>query len=214
MAKNKDSSGPSNKKRKKTENSESFLTMFEMNPLLARMKASISENSLHDIEVEPSLKAGMLALDAMKEERTDRNSSKSDDAKHHATSNEEEKEEIRSPEVDEYVDDIWQQLSNSKIDLQYACVGYTFGTHRAILDNDLLVTLLITYGYPINAVVAFIDDFLEASKEAEDAPILMTNSHVDRIYSDVKTLPHLDPDSKSKKKKPTKKKDGKNKKTK
>ena len=75
------------------------------------------------------------------------------------------------------VDDIWSRLDNGVIDIKYATVGYG-PNGRLILDHDILVTLLINYGYKIDDVLAFIDDFNSMSENDNYFPLVMMNSHV------------------------------------
>ena len=89
------------------------------------------------------------------------------------------------------VDDIWSRLDNGAIDIKYATVGYG-PNGRLILDHDILVTLLINYGYKIDDVLAFIDDFNGMSENDNDFPLVMMNSHVYDIYENVNPIVRYD----------------------
>lgn len=184
--------GKSRKKRRQIASSTStdIPGIAETKPI-AKMKASISKSILSDIEIEPHLKAGMDALDGTKTSLKTplKPSSPAEEDDH-----------------DPLVDDIWEQLGEENIDLSYASVGYVMTSGRMILDNDLLVSLLINYGYQISEILKFIDEFNEMGKEDDKIPLVAVSSHMDRIYSEVEKLPHLIEPSENKKKKP--KKDG------
>lgn len=163
---------------------------------IAKMKASISKNTLSDIEIEPHLKAEMDSLDDVK------------------TSTKMQSMSTSTLEEDDYdlqVNDIWEQLGEENIDLSYASVGYVMTSGRMILDNDLLVSLLINYGYQINVVLKFIDEFNEMGKEDDKIPLVVVSSHMDHIYSEVEKLPHLIEPSENKNKKNSKRDGGKRK---
>ena len=96
-------------------------------------------------------------------------------------------EKSRSKEDAEAIDNIWEHLSNGDIDLKYATVGYGFNG-RPILDHDLFVNLLINYGFAIGPILEFIDDFNDMSAEDDDFPMVMMNSYMSTIYSEVKSL--------------------------
>ena len=89
------------------------------------------------------------------------------------------------------VDDIWSRLDNGAIDIKYATVGYG-PNGRLILDHDILVTLLINYGYKIDDVLAFIDDFNGMSENDNDFPLVMMNSHVYDIYENINPIVRYD----------------------
>lgn len=98
---------------------------------------------------------------------------------------------LKRGKLDEFsikvVEDIWKRISSGEVNLYYATVGYGLN-ERPILDYDILVNLLINYGYRIDDVMAFIDDFTSVSAEDDTFPMLMMNSHVREIYEDVKHL--------------------------
>lgn len=150
---------------KDAESSSSVLASFESSKPVAKMKISPEEKRIKLVEVSSTSRR-----------------SKSVDVK----------TAPKSGKVDSFtikvIEDIWNRISSSEVNLYYATVGYGFNG-RPILDHDILVNLLINYGYKINDVMAFIDDFNDVSLEDDTFPMLMMNSHVHEIYEDVK---HLD----------------------
>lgn len=82
---------------------------------------------------------------------------------------------------------IWKYLSLGKIDLSYASIGQTVDG-RAILDYDILINMLMTYGLYIDDALAFIDDFVEQSKDADESPIIMMNRYTTTIAQEIEPL--------------------------
>jgi hypothetical protein len=83
---------------------------------------------------------------------------------------------------------MWKCMSLGKIDISYACVGYSFSTGQPILDYSAFVDLLVNYGFAIQDVMSFIDEFAECSKEDNNAPIVMTNLNIARIMTEVEPI--------------------------
>ena len=89
----------------------------------------------------------------------------------------------RIPEVD----DIWKNLQSGKIDISYALAGYSYDGHP-ILNQDELVSLLINYGFSIQAVMPFIDEFAECAKDDPNGPIVMYSANSTRIVTEVEPI--------------------------
>ena len=118
---------------------------------IARMKVSIAKKSIIETESASLLKN--------KEEPDFISNDSSRDSSKTSTSKALKKKK-RSKELVNAIDSIWEYLNAGNIDLGYAIVGYAFNG-RAILDHDIFVNLLINYGFKIDVVLAFIDDFNE-----------------------------------------------------
>jgi len=145
---------------------------------VARMKVSIAKKSIIETESAPLLKN--------KEEPDFISNDSSCDSSKTSTSKALKKKK-RSKELVNAIDSIWEYLNAGNIDLGYAIVGYAF-SGRAILDHDIFVNLLINYGFKIDVVLAFIDDFNEVSLEDDDFPIVMISSYMQKIYEEVNNL--------------------------
>jgi hypothetical protein len=145
---------------------------------VARMKVSIAKKSIIETESDSLLKN--------KEEPDFISNDSSGDSSKTSTSKALKKKK-RSKELVNAVDSIWEYLNAGNIDLGYAIVGYAF-SGRAILDHDIFVNLLINYGFKIDVVLAFIDDFNEVSLEDDDFPIVMISSHMQKIYEEINNL--------------------------
>ena len=85
------------------------------------------------------------------------------------------------------IDLIWKYMSLGKIDISYACVGYTYDG-RPVLDHSAFVDLLVNYGFAVNDTVQFIDEFVNCAKDNDTSPIVMTNINVARITTEIKPL--------------------------
>lgn len=82
---------------------------------------------------------------------------------------------------------MWKCMSLGKIDISYACVGYSL-SGQPVLDYSIFVDLLVNYGFAIQDVMSFINEFAECAKEDNTAPIIMTNSNVSRIMTEIKPI--------------------------
>ena len=90
---------------------------------------------------------------------------------------------IKDPEVEA----IWKNLGLGKIDISYACIGYTHDG-RMVLLQDELISLLINYGFTIQPIMMFIDDFAENTREDDSAPIIMYSANTAQIMTEVEPL--------------------------
>ena len=161
----------SKKKTEETGNQSSSLLAFESSKPVARMKISPESKRIKLVDVSSN---GENSLNRRGEKKISVKTSP-------------KRRKLDSFTI-EVIEDIWKRISSGDVNLYYATVGYGFNG-RPVLDHDILVNLLINYGYKINDVMAFIDDFNDVSSEDDAFPMLMMNSHVHEIYEDVK---HLD----------------------
>lgn len=178
-----DSSGHKKKRKReskkldsKLDSSESFLGLLSSERPVAVGKVSIAKKSLHSIEI-PAEKLSAISSSSSKPSASTALSKKK--SKTPSSGSEEEKMEV--------VEDIWANIDKGMVDVGYAIIGYTC-TGRPILEHDVLVTLLISYGYKIDHVLAFIDDFNAMSQEDDSFPIIMMNANVHNIYESVEPL--------------------------
>ena len=85
------------------------------------------------------------------------------------------------------VDLIWKNLGLGKIDMSYACVGYTLDG-RPVLSQDELISLLISYGFNMPAIMLFIDDFAKHAEKDGTSPIVMYSVNTARIMTEIKPI--------------------------
>ena len=96
--------------------------------------------------------------------------------------------EVSTSNVDEKaIDAIWKHMGLGHIDISYACVGYSMDG-RPILNYDDFMNLLLTYGFGVNDVIAFIDDFANHSLEDKTSPIVMFTSNASAICTSIKPI--------------------------
>lgn len=89
------------------------------------------------------------------------------------------------------VDMIYKSIKSGKVDLSYAMVGHT-SLGRAILDYDVLVKLLVEYGFQVEAVLCFIEELSSKSSGDDRFPIVMVSLQSSKIYQDVSPLASLE----------------------
>lgn len=78
-------------------------------------------------------------------------------------------------------------LNDGKIDIGYACIGYSLDG-RPVLNYRNLMDLLVASGFtPVDAI-SFIDDFALNSKKAKTSPIIMTDVNTGKILTEVKKI--------------------------
>ena len=85
------------------------------------------------------------------------------------------------------VDMIWKNLGLGKIDMSYACVGYTLDG-RPVLSQDELISLLISYGFNMPAIMLFIDDFAKHAEKDGTSPIVIYSVNTARIMTEIKPI--------------------------
>jgi len=123
---------------------------------LAKLKVSVKDRSIENAELPNSIKAPQMQKNKSLEDQK------------------------KLPEVDE----IWRNLGLGKIDISYACCGYTLDG-RPILNQDDFINLLINYGFTMQAIMPFIEDFAEQSMQLDTAPIVMYSANTAKILSDI-----------------------------
>ena len=82
---------------------------------------------------------------------------------------------------------IWKNLGLGKIDISYACVGYTLDG-RPVLSQDYFIDLLVNYGFNMSAIMLFIDDFAKHAKKDDISPIVMYSMNTARIMTEIKPI--------------------------
>lgn len=82
---------------------------------------------------------------------------------------------------------IWQMLNDGKIDIGYACIGYSLDG-RPVLNYRNLVDLLVASGFTPADAISFIDDFALNSKKAKTSLIIMTDVNTGKILTEVKKI--------------------------
>lgn len=92
------------------------------------------------------------------------------------------------PDTRKVMDDIWKRIDREEISFWCAVVGYDQVSGRAILDEDIIVITLINYGYHIQYIVPFIDEYQEVLSK-EGGPIIMMDIKRDQVYSNVDKIP-------------------------
>ena len=85
------------------------------------------------------------------------------------------------------VDLIWKNLGLGKIDISYACIGYTLDG-RPVLSHDEFVNLLVNYGFNIQAIILFIDDFAKHAEKDDTSPIVMYSVNTASIMTEIKPV--------------------------
>ena len=85
------------------------------------------------------------------------------------------------------IDAIWKHLGLGHIDISYACVGYSMDG-RPILNHDEFVNLLINYGFKVQDILPFIDDFSEHSSDDKKSPIIMYTANTTAIMTNIEPI--------------------------
>jgi hypothetical protein len=85
------------------------------------------------------------------------------------------------------IDDIWKHLGLGHIDISYACIGYSLDG-RPILNHDDFVNLLVNYGFSINDIVPFIEDFASHSLKDNKSPIVMFTANASAIMTNIEPI--------------------------
>ena len=93
----------------------------------------------------------------------------------------------RKKAADPGVEEVWRKLQDGSIDMSYACVGYSYDG-RPVLEYNLVVDLLVQYGFKGDDVYKFIDEFAELSTKDGSSPIVMTNANTARMMVEVEPL--------------------------
>lgn len=85
------------------------------------------------------------------------------------------------------IDDIWKHLGLGHIDISYACVGYSMDG-RPVLSYDDFMNLLVTYGFKVQDVLKFIEDFASHSTSDEKSPIVMFTTNSSAIMTNIEPI--------------------------
>ena len=92
-----------------------------------------------------------------------------------------------SQKKDPDIDLIWKNLGLGKIDMSYACIGYT-DDGRPVLSRDDMTNLLMAYGFNIGPILDFIDDFAKCSYNDPKAPIVIYPRNMANIMRDIEPI--------------------------
>lgn len=85
------------------------------------------------------------------------------------------------------IDAIWKHLGLGHIDISYACIGYSMDG-RPILNHDEFVNLLVNYGFKIQDILPFIDDFASHSENDKKSPIVMFTANESAIMTSIEPI--------------------------
>ena len=85
------------------------------------------------------------------------------------------------------IDEIWKHLGLGHIDISYACAGYSMDG-RPILNHNELVDLLINYGFKIQDILPFIEDFASHSMNDNKSPIVMYSANTSAIMTSIEPI--------------------------
>ena len=83
---------------------------------------------------------------------------------------------------------IWNDINDGKVNLTYAIAGYTYGDRLPIFNSQDLTMLLIQYGYDLQAIKEFIQDFVDVHDKNPNTPIVMVSANLANIYLSVKPI--------------------------
>ena len=143
---------------------------------IGRVQVSLEPMSIVPIEIQEELVGETMARS--------KKSKKDDSAKAEVASNGISLEQDADKKA---VDAIWKHLGLGHIDISYACIGYSMDG-RPILNHDELVSLLVNYGFNIQDVLPFIDDFASHSAEDNKSPIVMYTANTSAIMTSIEPI--------------------------
>lgn len=83
---------------------------------------------------------------------------------------------------------IWNDINDGKVNLTYAIAGYTYGDRLPIFNSQDLTMLLIQYGYDLQTIKEFIQDFVDVHDKNPNTPIVMVSANLANIYLSVKPI--------------------------
>ena len=86
---------------------------------------------------------------------------------------------------------IWQAIEGDRILLGYAITGYDWATGKPVYDYDVMVDLLINYGYRIGPILVFMDEFANSIWPDGTKRIVVNSSHRVDIHRDIEPLPDI-----------------------
>ena len=84
----------------------------------------------------------------------------------------------------EAVAKIWELVNSAKIDINYACVGYT-ASGQVVLDYRHLIDLIVASGFSSIDAIVFIDELAFSTKKTKNSPIVMTDIHTAKILTEI-----------------------------
>ena len=100
-----------------------------------------------------------------------------------------EKDQAYGEYAEKSIRHIWEGFETDKIFLFHARVGAEYTKMFPIYDQSHMVDLLINYGYRIDVILMFLDEFARSSWKSDGSPrILMTDSYKLDIYENVEKL--------------------------
>lgn len=85
------------------------------------------------------------------------------------------------------INKIWKNIGLGKIDISYACVGYTLNG-RPVLEYGLFIDMLVNYGFNVDDAICFIDEFSDIASKDNASPVVMTDGRRAKIMTEVKPL--------------------------
>lgn len=140
---------------------------------IGRVVVSPESMTIVPVEVQEEMIGDIMAKER-KRSKTSKDSSSSED--------------ISKQDVDKKaVDAIWKHLGLGHIDISYACVGYSMDG-RPILNHSEFVDLLVTYGFNIQDVLPFIEDFASHSVNDNKSPIVMYTANTSAIMTSIEPI--------------------------
>ena len=85
--------------------------------------------------------------------------------------------------------DILTNIKDDTIELWYACIGYTLDSNKPIYSYEMLIDLLINYGYTISYILYALDKLAVEDLYDDGSGLLIMNcAQRNMIYSDIEPL--------------------------
>lgn len=85
--------------------------------------------------------------------------------------------------------DILANIKDDTIELWYACIGYTLDSNKPIYSYQMLIDLLINYGYTISYILYALDKLaVEDLYDDRSGLLIMNCAQRNMIYSDIEPL--------------------------
>lgn len=84
---------------------------------------------------------------------------------------------------------LWQAVEDDRVLLSFAAVGYDYSTGFPVYDYDILVDLLINYGYNVDVATMFAGELSRSKWRDGTRRVVMNSSRRVDIYSQVEKLP-------------------------
>lgn len=98
------------------------------------------------------------------------------------------KQKSRLTEEEVYAD-ILANIKDDTIELWYACIGYTLDSNKPIYSYEMLIDLLINYGYTISYILYALDKLAVEDFYDDGSGLLIMNcAQRNMIYSDIEPL--------------------------